>query len=253
MEKGEVTLTVRKKKVRHETFVVRIKIGHVSQLRTAVSKDTYKGRGQASADSIAKSKNAVAALNGDFFKYENDVGYVVRQGEKIRDATDNRRHRIFDMLLIDSRGDFHIVPSATTKGIEAFVDSELTPEGRTVLHTFNLGPALIIDGEIQDVSQSEAARQGSYQWKYPQQRICIVQTGPLEYAIVEIYGRTDSSAGMTLQEFAKFVKEQCPDAITAYNLDGGGSTNLIVNGKRVCKTPGIREVTDILYFASAEE
>ena len=63
----------------------------------------------------------------------------------------------------------------------------------------------------------------------------------------------DSSAGLTLQEFAEFVAEQCPDAIVAYNLDGGGSTNLVVNGKRVCKTPGNREITDILYFASAEE
>ena len=112
---------------------------------------------------------------------------------------------------------------------------------------------MILNGEIQDVSQSEAARQGSYQWMYPQQRICIVQTGKLEYAIVEVYGKTDSSAGMTLQQFAQFVAEKCPDAIIAYNLDGGGSTNLIINGKRVCKTPGIREVTDILYFASAEE
>ena len=250
---GTVTLRVNRKNVNHEYFVIRIRIADVSQLRTAVSRDTYTGRGQAKAESIAASKNAVAAMNGDFFKYENDVGYVVRQGELLRDATNNRRRWIFDMLLIDSEGDFHVVPSATTAGIEAFIASELTPNGLTVLDTFNLGPALILNGEIQDVSQSEAARQGSYQWRYPQQRICLVQTGHLEYAIVEIYGRTDSSAGMTLQEFAEFVAEQCPDAITAYNLDGGGSTNLVLNGKRVCKTPGIREVTDIIYFASAEE
>lgn len=253
VERGTVTRRVNRRNVEHEYFVVRIRVAHVSQLRTAVSRDTYTGRGQARADSIAASKNAVVAMNGDFFKYENDVGYVVRQGELIRDATANRRRRIFDMLLIDSAGNFHIVPAATTAGIEAYTAAELTPAGLTVLDTFNLGPALIVGGEVQDVSQSEAARQGMYQWRYPQQRICIVQTGPLEYAIVEVYGRTDSSAGMTLQEFAEFVHEQCPDAIIAYNLDGGGSTNLIVNGKRVCKTPGIREVTDILYFASAEE
>ncbi|MBR3494106.1 MAG: phosphodiester glycosidase family protein [Clostridia bacterium] len=253
VEKGSVTLTVKGKKVKHETFVVRIKIGDVSQLRTAVSKDTYKGRGQASADSIAKSKNAVVAMNGDFFKYENDVGYVVRQGEFIRDATDNKRKRLFDMLLIDSEGDFHVVPSATTKTIRTFVDEELTPRGRTVLDTFNLGPVLVLDGEPQDIAASEAAKQGSYQWKYPQQRICLVQTGPLEYAIVEVYGKTDSSAGMTLEQFAEFVAEQCPDARVAYNLDGGGSTNLIIHNSRACKTPGRREITDIIYFASAEE
>ena len=79
-----------------------------------------------------------------------------------------------------------------------------------------------------------------------------MQTGHLEYAIVEVFGKTDASAGMTLEEFADFVAEKCPDALVAYNLDGGGSTNLILKGKKVCRTPGLREITDIIYFASAE-
>ena len=252
-EKSSVSVKIKGKSVKHEVWVIRIRIQDPSQLRTAVSKDTYKGRGQAKGEDIAKSKNAVVAMNGDFFKYENDVGYVVRQGEFIRDATDNKRGRIFDMLIIDSEGDFHTVPSATTEKIEAYTAENLTPLNRTILHTFNLGPVLVLNGEAQDIAASEAARQGSYQWKYPQQRIALVQTGPLEYAIVEVYGQTDSSAGMTLEEFAALIAEKCPDAILAYNLDGGGSTNLIMNNKRICKTPGLREITDIIYFASAEE
>ena len=252
-EKSSVNVKIKGKSVKHEVWVIRIKIQDPSQLRSAVSKDTYKGRGQAKGEDIAKSKNAVVAMNGDFFKYENDVGYVVRQGEFIRDATDNKRGRIFDMLIIDSEGDFHTVPSATTEKIEAYTAENLTSRGRTILHTFNLGPVLVINGEAQDIAASEAARQGSYQWKYPQQRIALVQTGTLEYAIVEVYGQTDSSAGMTLEEFAALIAEKCPDAVMAYNLDGGGSTNLIMNNKRICKTPGLREITDIIYFASAEE
>lgn len=55
------------------------------------------------------------AMNGDFFKYENDVGYVVRQGEFIRDATDTTRKKkgqpiCFDMLVVDSEGDFTLFP-----------------------------------------------------------------------------------------------------------------------------------------------
>ena len=251
-EKGQVTATVKGKKVKHETWVIRIKIQDPSQLRTAVSKDTYKGRGQAKGEDIAKSKNAVVAMNGDFFKYENDVGYVVRQGEFIRDATDNKRGRVFDMLIVDSEGDFHTIPTADTQKVEAFIAETLEPQGRTILDAFNLGPVLVLDGQPQDIAASEAARQGSYQWKYPQQRIALVQTGHLEYAIVEVFGKTDSSAGLTLEEFAAFIAEQCPDAVMAYNFDGGGSTNLIMNNKRICKTPGLREITDIIYFASAE-
>ena len=256
-EKSSVTAKIKGKNVKHEVWVIRIKIQDASQLRTAVSKDTYNGRGQAKGEDIAKSKNAVVAMNGDFFKYENDVGYVVRQGEFIRDATDTKRTKngepiCFDMLLVDSEGDFHIIPEARTKEIEAFVESELTPQNRTVMDTFNLGPALVINGTAQDVTLSRAVKQGDYQWKYPQQRIALVQTGHLEYAIVEVFGQTDSSAGLTLQEFADLIAERVPDAIIAYNFDGGGSTNLIMNNKRVCKTPGLREITDIIYFASAE-
>lgn len=257
-EKGSITVAVRGKKVKHETWVVRIKIQDPSQLRTAVSKDTYKGRGQAKGEEIAKSKNAVVAMNGDFFKYENDVGYVVRQGEFIRDATDTTRKKkgvqiCFDMLVVDSEGDFHVIPHAKTEDIEAFVEATLTPEGKTILDTFNLGPVLVQDGVKQDIESSQAALQGDYQWKYPQQRIALVQTGHLEYAIVEVFGKTDGTAGLTLDEFADFIVEQCPDAIVAYNFDGGGSTNLIMNNKRICKTPGLREITDIIYFASAKE
>ncbi|MCR5565327.1 MAG: phosphodiester glycosidase family protein [Clostridiales bacterium] len=259
-ESGQVVLPAlakRPKGVKHETWVIRIRIQDASQLRTAVSKDTYNGRGQAKGEDIAKSKNAVAAMNGDFFKYENDVGYVVRQGEFIRDATDTTRKKkgqpiCFDMLVVDSEGDFHVIPRARTKEIEAFIETELAPEGKTVMDTFNLGPALVINGEVQDIASSQAAQQGDYQWNYPQQRIALVQTGHLEYAIVEVYGKTDGTAGMSLDEFAALIAEKVPDAIIAYNFDGGGSTNLIMNNKRICKTPGLREITDIIYFASAE-
>ena len=246
-------------KVKDETWVVRIKIKDPSQLRTAVARDTYT-KSSAEAEDIANSKNAVVAMNGDFFKYENDVGYVVRQGELIRDLTNNSRGRIFDMLIIDSEGDFHVVYSATTEKIDAYVEENLTPQGRTILDTFNIGPVLVLNGEVQDISESEAVHQNTYEWSYPIQRICIVQTGPLEYAIVETGGKGKQKSGFTMQEFAEYVAEKCPDAILAYNLDGGGSASLIARtsaksskGKMLCSNPGHRPIFDILYFASAED
>ena len=243
-----------------ESWVVRIKIQDVSQLRSAIAMDTYEGHGQADAVAIANSKNAVVAMNGDFFKYENDTGYVVRQGELIRDATGNSRGFVFDTLVIDSEGDFHVVYGATGEKVEAYVKDYLTPNGRTILDTFSFGPVLIDNGRLQMVSQSEAALQETYEWRYPCQRIAIVQTGHLEYAIVEIAGKGQESSGLTMNEFAEFVQEKCPDAIFAYNLDGGGSTSLVAwksakagRGEMICRTPGHRNITDILYFASAED
>ncbi len=246
------------KTVTDETWVIRVKIKDVSQLRTAVSSDTYKGRGSAKIENMASSKNAVVAMNGDFFKYEFDVGYVVRQGELIRDASNNRRH-YFDMLLIDSAGDFHIIPDAGTEKIDAYVAEHLTPEEKTILHTFNFGPALVLNGEAQDVSTTGVAAQGLWEWPTPIARTAIVQTGPLEYAIVVVDGHGKQTSGFTMQEFADYIAEQCPDAIVAYNLDGGGSAQLYSRknsdkkkGEVIFEGSGARPLYDILYFASAE-
>ena len=243
--------------VTDESWIVRIKIQDPSQLRTAISRDTYTGQARADAAAIANSKNAVVAMDGDFFKYENDTGYVVRQGELIRDCADRN---LFDLLLIDSEGDFHAVYSATTERINAYVEENLTPLGRTVMQTFNFGPFLVEDGRVPLIAQTEVANHETYEWRYPCQRICILQTGPLEYGIVEIYGRGGETTGMTMTEFAEYVAEKFPDAILAYNLDGGNSTCLVAwksakAGKceMICKKGGYREITDILYFASAED
>ena len=261
-EKGSITHTLtsgnhKGRKVTDETWVVRIRIQDASQLRTAVSRDSYKGRGQADAADIARSKNAVVAMNGDFFKYEYDVGYVVRQGELIRDATANARGILFDMLIIDSEGDFHVVYAATTEKINAYVEENLTPQGRTILDTFNIGPVLVLNGEVQDVAESEITRhggsEGMYQWSTPIQRIAIVQTGRLEYAIVFTNGEGQRLSGLTMAEFAEFVAEQCPGALMAYNLDGGGSAHIVAHGKNIFSNSYLRNITDILYFASAEE
>jgi len=64
-------------------------------------------------------------------------------------------------------------------------------------------------------------------------------------------GKTDGSMGMTIQEFADYIAYLFPDCILAYNLDGGGSTNVVLKGERIHTTPGHRQISDILYFASA--
>ena len=73
-------------------------------------------------------------------------------------------------------------------------------------------------------------------------------------------GKGRQTSGFTMMEFAEYVAEKCPGAILAYNLDGGGSASLIAwksekagKGDMICRNPGHRNITDILYFASAED
>lgn len=236
-----------------EAWIVRIKINHVSQLRTAFAQDTAKGHGTADIVSVCKQKNAVVMMNGDYYKQAPAKGYTVRQGEAIKDTTENSKGIIFDMLLIDSEGDFHAIYEADDAKIKAYVAEHLTPEGRTVLDTFNIGPFLVVNGEVQDVKNTQVARTNTYEWQYPIMRIAIVQTGHLEYAIVYTNGLGNRKSGLSMEEFANFVAEKCPDAILAYNLDGGGSANVAAHNERIhVQNKYIRKVNDFIYFASAE-
>ena len=71
--------------------------------------------------------------------------------------------------------------------------------------------------------------------------------------IVECDGKSDASYGMSLSTFAEYIAELFPDCRLAYNLDGGGSTNVIFNNKRIHRNPDLRKISDILYFASAHD
>lgn len=226
--------------------IVRIKVADPSQIRTTMSYEDYDKRQYVKAEAMAQQVNAIAAVNGDFFKYHYDVGYVVRQGQFYRDKLNGKR----DLLIIDNNGDFHSVYAATSENTAAYL-AELEQQGLSPINTFTLGPVLVENGTARVIKETITGQVGDFQYRYPQQRVAILQLGELEYAIIEAYGKTDSSAGMTLQEFADLIAYLFPDCIMAYNLDGGGSTNVMVGGERIHKTPGARKISDILYFASA--
>ena len=240
-------------------YIVRVTIADPTQIRSAMSYDDYNNTKRVKAADMAKAANAVAAVNGDFFKYFHDSGYIVRQGAFYRDKSNGQR----DVLLVDSNGDFHVVYCATTESITEAV--EAFDEGVELINSFNLGPVLIENGEVKNIKESAVAvakKSGDqFQYPYRMQRVAIVQLGELQYAIVECNGKADASSGMSIQVFADYIKELFPDALVAYNLDGGGSTNVIfpknTKGKlkfeRIHKNSDAREISDIIYFASTEE
>lgn len=220
---------------------VTIKIADPTQLRTAMSNGSYDDPTYVPANTMAKSVNAIVALNGDFFKYNYGIGYVLRQGEFYRDALDGT----WDSLIIDDHGDFHDVPAATSEGMAAAL-ADLQADGRRAINVFTFGPVLVKDGQVVDPLPAQHYSQ------LATQRIALLQLGELEYAVVEIDADGGNGTGMNLLELANYILELFPDCKMAYNLDGGGSTHLVVRGKPIHKTPSGRAVSDIIYFASAQ-
>lgn len=82
-------------------------------------------------------------------------------------------------------------------------------------------------------------------------RTAIGQISPLHYIIIVSDGRTDESEGFSLLQLAEEMQNR--GAVTAYNLDGGGSSTLYFNGEIINNpTNGNnteeREVSEIVYF-----
>ena len=216
-----------------------VQIADPSQLRTELCKP-YPSKSTARGDTIAKRVDAVLALNDDWFMHRKE-GYIVRNGKVLRENYSD----LYDALLIDDKGDMHIIVDPTKEKIEAF-------EGN-IIHALAFGPGLVIDGVKQENLKLEA--HGILKESAPQketQRIALCQMDALSYLIVATEGpENKGSTGLTMEEFAQL----CFDlgAKQAFNLDGGSSSTVVLQGKKInsLSTGKIRSIGGILYFVTA--
>ena len=127
--------------------------------------------------------------------------------------------------------------------------SELLKNGAQQVLSF--GPTLVENGKV---TVSEDAEVGQSQASNP--RTAIGQVGKNHYVVVVSDGRTSESTGLSLYQLANVMKKH--GATYAYNLDGGGSSTMVLNGKVINNPVGgsgqssERTVSDMLYFGYSE-
>lgn len=220
-------------------YVADITLSSADYLKTALAQDTFGTNITKTTSSIASSKNAIFAINGDYYG-ANTSGYVIKNGVIYRSTN---RQSDYDDLAIYSDGSFGTFNESDTTA------QELLDSG--VVNTFAFGPTLVSNGQIA-VSESEEV--GQAMAENPRTAIGIIETddGSLHYIVIVSDGRTDESAGLTLYEMAELM--QSYGVTIAYNLDGGGSSTMYFNGK-VINNPTTsgntieeRAVSDIVYI-----
>ena len=214
--------------------VARVKIADASQLRIGLAAPFGKKKTNR-ISTIAKDNNAVIAIGGDYYGNE-EGGYVVRMGEVYRKKPMKSR----DMLVTDGNGDFHILKNSDAEQLKALMEAE------TIINVFNFGPALVIDGELQEMPAKY-----NYNINGKEPRCAIGQLGPLEYLLVVVDGRgAADSEGCQVATLAQFMYDQ--GCIQAYNLDGGNSALMYFGGENFSQKSfkAERSVTDIIYFAT---
>lgn len=215
-------------------YVADVQIADISLLKTALAGNTYARNLTETTSVQAANTGAILAINGDYYGAQ-ERGYVLRNGVLYRASAQSGT----DALVIGSDGNFRIITEGETSA------DTLVREGAWQVLTF--GPALINGGQVTVSSSDEVGRAMT-----SNPRTTIGQISEGHYLLVVSDGRTKESAGLSLRQLAELM--QSLGAQIAYNLDGGGSSTMVFQG-RVVNNPttngrSIRErsVSDIVYI-----
>ena len=217
-------------------YIADVKLSSAAYLKTALANDTFGRNVTQKTSGIASDHNAILAINGDYYG-ANSQGYVIKNGVIYRDTA--RKSTNYDDLVIYRDGSFGIINESQVTA------QELLDSGAVNLFAF--GPTLVSNGSIVTSQNEEVGRAMA---NNPRTAIGIIDS--LHYVLVVSDGRTSQSQGLSLYELAQ-VMQQC-GCVTAYNLDGGGSSTMYFNGQ-VINNPTTngnriseRSVSDIVYI-----
>lgn len=215
-------------------YVADVQIADISLLKTALAGNTYARNLTETTSVQAANAGAILAINGDYYGAQ-ERGYVLRNGVLYRASAQSGT----DALVIGADGNFRIITEGETSA------DTLVREGAWQVLTF--GPALVKDGQVTVSSSDEVGRAMT-----SNPRTAIGQISEGHYLLVVSDGRTKESTGLSLRQLAELM--QSLGAQIAYNLDGGGSSTMVFQG-RVVNNPttngrSIRErsVSDIVYI-----
>lgn len=215
-------------------YVADVQIADISLLKTALAGNTYARNLTETTSVQAANAGAILAINGDYYGAQ-ERGYVLRNGVLYRASAQSGT----DALVIGADGNFRIITDGETSA------DTLVREGAWQVLTF--GPALINDGQVTVSSSDEVGRAMT-----SNPRTAIGQISEGHYLLVVSDGRTKESAGLSLRQLAELM--QSLGAQIAYNLDGGGSSTMVFQG-RVVNNPTTngrslreRSVSDIVYI-----
>lgn len=215
-------------------YVADVQLADISLLKTALAGNTYARNLTETTSVQAANTGAILAINGDYYGAQ-ERGYVLRNGVLYRASAQSGT----DALVIGADGNFRIINEGETSA------DTLVREGAWQVLTF--GPALINGGQVTVSSSDEVGRAMT-----SNPRTAIGQISEGHYLLVVSDGRTKESTGLSLRQLAEMM--QSLGAQVAYNLDGGGSSTMVFQG-RVVNNPttngrSIRErsVSDIVYI-----
>ncbi len=211
-------------------FVADIRLKSEEYIHSAFANNMYGKNITDYVGNMAKEHNAILAINADYYGAREE-GFVIREGVLYRDKAKSNSQ---EAVVIYEDGNIDIVKEGSVSA------ADLLSQG--AYNVFSFGPGLIKNGEIL-VSDRSTTKHN---------RTAIGMYDRLHYIFLVVDGRTDVSEGMSYYELASFGKKLGLNLM--YNLDGGGSSVMYFNGKRINNptssgsTIKERKVSDIVYI-----
>lgn len=191
-------------------YMAKVKLHDPKAVKLVLSGDTVGHRGETTSAAAKRTKALLAINAGGFAK--GDDGLLYPMGITVVDGVVKTYYRT-DLSMIGFNSSGNLVGGDVTSR-EEIADLDIQ-QGATFV------PTLLKGGKKLDIPSRYAGR------KEPRTLIGHFSNGDLLFVVID--GRQKESSGVTLEEAQdKLLEFNVRDA---YNLDGGGSSSFVYNGK----------------------
>jgi exopolysaccharide biosynthesis protein len=216
-------------------YVADVELTSATDLQAAFSGGEFDSRETEDTSDIAADNNAILAINGDYYSAMSD-GVVIRNGVLYRNIPARTGLALFE------DGSMAVYEETEVSADQLLADG--------VWNTYTFGPALLVEGDIPDgIDTYEAVANPRHPIQGTNPRTGIGLISNNHFVLVVVDGRQAGySKGVTITEFAQIFKDL--GCITAYNLDGGGSSTMYFMGEVInnpASRQGQRAISDILF------
>ena len=216
-------------------FVADVQVADAMQIMSAFAKDEYGRNIVENVSDISERNNAIFSVNGDYYGFRTN-GVVIRNGVLYRDKP--------------AREGLALYKDGTVKVFDekSVTSDQLLADG--VWNTFSFGPGILENGVVPDgIDDVRVDSSRTIQGLQPRTGIGFISANHFIFVVVD--GRDEGySKGVTLKQFAQIFKDL--GCSVAYNLDGGGSTEMWFMGNIInypCNGDGNERATsDIIYI-----
>lgn len=215
-----------------------IRIADGSQLRRCLAGNTYGSSLHLLATDMAKSVNAVIAINGDYYDYRR-LGLTAYQRQLYRVNPDR-----VDSAFFTASGDILFShPDELADEAEAaqfLADND-------VVFAISFGPILVEDGKMTQLGNYYPVGEITDHYS----RSVIAQVDELHYLLMTVNIEPGLTHAATLYQAQRFIYDK--GVQSAYNLDGGQTAVLVFGGELFNRVDwgAQRNMSDIIYFATA--